>query len=928
MNPIYRFSIDNTTFKKGYIVTGTGAEQLNPQHGYNVEYIRVYGGSQFTINSIAYIGGCFYDYNYNPVGNGFSSTDYPDGVVTAPSGAAYVRVNFPIQMIDDRTTSLKLFGVEQIDTRIMKPTYKDDLAKDWELETNQRFYRAKLSGKISFIRQDYDYIDGKPFDTEFVLNVQKSNDGGVTWNQYHTAKFMKTDCEFDADNKKVTVQPDPYDEYNDVLAGLEKEYNLIELAPQIEMLNMDKRPLIQIYIPGDTVVSCFLGGTYWEQDANAVDDRNALVNTYYFALCNLLKEMRVTVNGTPTEANGIYAGRMSVTGTNVFTGSLYPDTTTGYYIYASQRYAPPFFGVVLIELRRSSDNAAMFRYTTTLPGNRPWDNADFDAAAVSGSGATGTAHIEMATYNIYARYLLDVETISGLNTYPIPTDDIVENNRNYTRAIGYAIDVAFISNNYSTTPTEWGKRDDNTYFEMPYSIWGQQFFPIARSTWRYASVWFGFYLMDWILEEAGRKSYTLRDSNPIASVISVILQQFAPEITHAATSEYSQFLYGTTNPVAYRNFTLLLTQKSNVKYGYYDRPAQKAPITLQQVTNMLRDCFRAFWYIEDNKFKIEHISWFKNGGKYGGQNVGIDLTTLENIRNGKKWGFASNKWSFDKVDMPERYQFAWMDDVTKGFEGYPIEIISKYVTPGKIEDVNVSNFTTDVDFIMLNPGSISSDGFCLFAAISNSIVNINASDVQLGMHLLGDGTTTPASNYNTTGYTAVTAGTTYAITNMRIVCWYDSNKNWINTFDPVSNAAQIVTAPTGAAFCRITVLTTAWNIFYMNIGDRTIRYKLPYITQAVGGLDLILQNGYMSWIYLQPTFWTYDLPARNVKINNEQTYTNGVERKKKQTVNFPIIDDPNPMYLIKTALGTGQYDKISINLHSRMTKTTVKYDTE
>ena len=64
----------------------------------------------------------------------------------------------------------------------------------------------------------------------------KSDDWGQTYNQYYKAKFMKTDCTFNDDDKLVTVQPETIDQYNDVLAGLEKEYNLIELAPQIEFL--------------------------------------------------------------------------------------------------------------------------------------------------------------------------------------------------------------------------------------------------------------------------------------------------------------------------------------------------------------------------------------------------------------------------------------------------------------------------------------------------------------------------------------------------------------------------------------------------------------------------------------------------------------------------------------------------------------------
>lgn len=713
-------------------------------------------------------------------------------------------------------------------TRYVSPVYKDDLAKEYELETNQRFYRAKLSGKIAFIRDDYDYIRAQSFNTEFVLIIEKSDDFGKTYAEYYRGKFMNTDCEFSDDDRKCTLQPDTLDNYNDVLAGLEKEYNLITLAPEITRLKLDKRPLIQIYIPGDSVVSCFLTGLYWEQDANAITDRNALVNTYHFALCNLLKEIKITVNGTPTDANGLYAGRMTVTGSNVFTGTLYPDINNGYIIRASQQYAPPFWGVILYELVRQSDNVVLFRYQIAVPGNQPWDNVDFDMTAVTDSGATGTAHAEMATYSIYARYLLDVDTISGLNTYPIPIDDIVENNRNYRRAIGYAIDVAYISNNYSDVPTEWGLSDNGKYFAPPYTLWGQTFFPIARSTWRYASIWFGFSSFDWILEKEGRKQYTLRDSYPLSSVLQVLLSQFAPQIRHDGTPEYSQFLYGASNPISGIQFTTLVTQKTNLLVGDYDNPAQKAPTTLQQFTNMLRDCYKCYWYLDGNKFKIEHINWFKNGGTYSyNQQLTADLTQLTNIRNGKKWGFKSSAWSFDKVDMAERFQFKWMDDVTKGFEGYPIDILSKYVTAGKIEDVNVSNFTSDVDYMILNPAAIANDGFALFGAIK----------------------------------------------------------------------------------------------------DDTGAYVLPYITLGISGLDYILQNGYLSWMFLQSRYWVYDLPAYDAMINNELAYVQGIERKKKQVVEYPSNTDPDPMKLIKTYLGNGQIDKISVNLHSRMNKVTLKYDT-
>lgn len=714
----------------------------------------------------------------------------------------------------------------------VRPNYKDDLTLDYELEANQRFYRAKLSGKINFVRADYDIINNAPFDSEFFLYIEKSDDWGQTYNQYYKAKFMKTDCTFNDDDKLVTVQPETIDQYNDVLAGLEKEYNLIELAPQIEFLTIRKRPLIQIYVPGDSIVSCFLGGTNWEQDANATTDQNALIQTYHFALCNILKEIQITSHGSPAVISGLYTGRMATgASANVFEGKLYPELNVNYYIYITQQRIDGLpFGAVVVEIRKQSDDTAMFRYikSTTLP----FDTLEFDLTAVEGSGATGTMHADMKSYNIYARYLCDVEKIDDLNTYPLPADDIVDNNRNYRRAIGYAIDVAFISNNFSDTPTEWGLADSGKYFEPPYSIYGQTFYPIARSTWRYASLWFGFYLMDWILEKKARKAYTLRDVFTLSSCINVLLKEFAPGITHEATPEYSQFLYNTNNPISGKSFKLLISQKSNIINGEYQTPAQKAPITLQQIMTMLRDIYKCYWYIEDGKFKIEQINWFRNGGSYGyNPIIDYDLTQLENVRNGKKLAFATSEYSFDKVDMPERYQFEWMDDVTTPFEGLPIEITSKYVTAGKIEEINISNFTSDIDLMLLNPGAISSDGFALFAAVT----------------------------------------------------------------------------PSGGG-----------------------QLELPFTRQTVEDVEYYLQNGYLAFINIQPTYWVYDMPARNFKINNAQSHAmGGIERKKKQTLNFPAgTTDPNPMQLVKTYIGNGQVDKLSVNLCSRNIKATLKYDTE
>lgn len=836
MNPIYRHSFVNAFLANGQIIITTGNINGNNTNFYHtrtfVPVRNVYPRKLFQ-NYTPKAGGAFYDSNKKIIGGWRSDPAATNTGFDIPGDAAYIRFDVSKAQYADGTAWLRLGTLDApnvLQGQTVHPIYKDDLSKEYELETNQRFYRAKLSGKITFVRDDYDYINRQSFDNEFLYCIEKSDDGGRTWFQYFQGKFMKTDCTFTDYDRKVVVQPDTIDDYNDVLAGLEKEYNLITLAPTIQRITINKRPLIQIYVPGDSVVSCFLGGTNWEQDANATTDQNTLVQTCHFALCNILKEIRVTANGTPSDIAGLYTGRMTTDpSTDTFSGNLFQANNNLYYIHMAQKGINGLpVGLAMVEIRRRSDDVTLFVYVKATTS--PFDTLEFDLVPAKGSSATGTMHADMKSYNIYARYLCDVEKINDLNTYPLPADDIVDNNRNYSHAIGYNVDVAFISNKFSDTPTEWGLADNGKYFAPPYSIYRQTFYPIARSTWRYASLWFGFYLMDWRLEEKARKEYTLRDAFSVASCISVLLNQIAPGITHEATAKYSQFLYGRNNPISGLKFRLLVSQKTNIINGEYQQPAQKALTTLQQFTNMLRDCFKCYWFIEDGRFKIEHVQYFRNGGSYSdGVVLSHDLTKELNSRNGKPWAFNTSEYSFDKVDLPERYQFKWMDDVTAAFEGLPIQVISKYVTPGKIEDVNVSNFTSDIDMMLLNPGNMSSDGFALFAAV------------------------------------------------------------------PPTSGSQ---------------------------------WTLPFTRQTVNGVEYILQNGYLAFINLQSTYWLYDLPARRVSINGSETDAYGIERKKKQTLIFPANDDPNPMQLIKTYIGNGQVDKLSVNLCGRNIKATLKYDTE
>ena len=154
------------------------------------------------------------------------------------------------------------------DTRQAFPIYKDDLAIDYTMETGEQFYRGKLSGKLTFQKDDYLFIFNKAFDTQFDIVIYISHNHGATWKKYWTGYFWKTDCAIDEDSKTVVVTPVVNDNYSAVLAGLDKEFDLMTLAPTIREIQMKKRPCLQIYIPGMGSVGQIMFGnnTYWETE--------------------------------------------------------------------------------------------------------------------------------------------------------------------------------------------------------------------------------------------------------------------------------------------------------------------------------------------------------------------------------------------------------------------------------------------------------------------------------------------------------------------------------------------------------------------------------------------------------------------------------------------------------------------------------------
>lgn len=711
----------------------------------------------------------------------------------------------------------------------VNPHYKE-LNKKYAKESGQEFFRISLDGKINLFGSDYELVRNSSLEDQMILIIDKYNRTSGKWIEYYKGEFNKTDCKLDYEKKSCELKTTALDEYNDVVNKYENTYDLIKLAPEISKINLHKRSLMQVYVKGANSISNFFGGIYWEDDVNeAIDNHNDLINKYYFSYIKAGNEFYIR-NASISDVNGVYAG------TNGYWSKWNPGYT------CKMELVDGSSTMYWIRLYRNSDNTLLYQsekqWAVSDPDNIyiAIENKNIKMVNVNNSNDTFTIESPFV-YHIYRRLLCDVDSVEDSegvkNTYDLPSDDFVTDNRNYKKCIGLTGGMFFCTSRAVDEPTRYGLNDYNQYFTnefIPSSVGIGRPLPISRNSWANASLWYVYDSYYSLFEQRLRKQYTLKDSYSIAAAIKALLKEIDPTLQHEATAEYSRFLYDTTVPMSMARFYVHITQKTNILKGEYDQPAQKAEVSLEDIMKMLRDCFRCYWYIEDGKFKIEHISFFMRGGSYSyNTNVQLDFTKLVDQFNKKLSSYFQSEVEYDKTDLNQRYEFGWMDDVTDLFGGVTIDVKSNYIQKDKTEEINISQFSSDVDYMLFNPSNFSDDGFALLCPVKNgSSLELPIVETQL----------------------------------------VDENGDTYNA---------------------------------------------------------VIQNFYAAWAYLV-RFYMYDMPASNLDCNVlGDLYANGVKMCMKHTIEFPTEEDLDELELIKTTIGNGKIDEISVNVNTRHAKVRLLY---
>ena len=490
------------------------------------------------------------------------------------------------------------------------PHYKQ-LKKKLKKENNQMFFRESLDGKINLFGQDYLLVKNASIESTIYFYVYR----GQTL--FASASFNKSDCKFDHFKKSVELKLKYNDKYSKILDAYENTYDLIKLTPALTPITLTKRCVVQIYIQGEKTLSNYAGGTYWETDVDEqVDDEEALTRKYYFSKGP--KFVEVDLQGFNYNINAAYRGLSdnniwNATSTVYVYGVPYkmPCSIKFTKVHNARDYAGAvdpgnvkllstgsgngvfnigddsfyyWYDTYVIEIYTGRDGTGTKIYQSDYQYGK---DTNFTLAA--GEGLYPMSRIEqpipqmdptpntfnlgayVIEYQVWGRLLCDVDKVPSheaghegeyINTYDLPRDDFATPRRNYRKCIGLrgfdspsSVVTIHQTESTSETPTSYGMNDFGEYFVPPFTLYGQYYYPLARSSWANVSLWvrLGMAGMIWPFEEfcaETYKEYSIKDVYHIGDAIKALLAEIDPTISHDKTAEYSSFLYDHTGASA------------------------------------------------------------------------------------------------------------------------------------------------------------------------------------------------------------------------------------------------------------------------------------------------------------------------------------------------------------------------------------------
>ena len=872
------------------------------------------------------------------------------------------------------------------DPRECHPNYSDDLAVTIDREDGEWYYKRKLDGSITFQTADYSWIMGQAFDGTFTLTIKESHDLGAHWYDYFEGTFSRANLDIDEDNHAATIASFIEGVYNAIENGKDEEFDLMKLIPDSNFKTVqsqvwpalalvDECSSAKVSFSDIYCLSPFTSGGYKDSIENYhADDKNMADNPNGRLNC-IWVEAKLTMDDETSSLNGHYTGFCEYKEVHQYGSPLYTDQE---FIMNSlgngHLYSKHGTYQITLRLHLTYGNDVPSTYIQAdLPnGESITFDCGYFAQDSEGENFIPTYYSPIVLLktdiesHAYASLEMHIHYIySSLLTYSSTgvRDNILNVGAQYKGIARFQGGGLTIYSTPNTVDYPNGYRlvpgsDENgsmpQYFAPPDDE--HNYIPVAQQNWQYASLWYTIEpsVQNGLLNPSKMGTFALASCFPIGTCIRCLLDRISNhKIIFNESTESSRFLYELLNPVTNKlNFSYLITQKTNLMNSDFGSSATRCIVRLNWFLELLRNAFNCYYWLEkrdDGKylFRIEHVEYFRNGGRYDGDlDHSIDLTTMTPGRNFprdnslvKHLSDQTNKYKYDLKNMAEKYTFSWQGDGgSDAFKGNPMFFKAGWIETGSSEDHQVDNIFADLTWLLLNAGtdtasSKNRDGVFLFAGYASSYTG----QWIPGMPPLGQ-------------YLVLAQNQPM------------SSDVFINLTIP--NGQQVTLETAGGTIATYTgdgsdqdiIVTSRLPYLRLNFGSNFSQLVINYITVPSGNTSVYqvavtpnllrndgstLQNGPLAWPWLQNDFLHYDIPARKWSFNSDdldsaEWQNNGtVKMVQKQEISiFPMPEKATEDTImaitgIRTAIEggkTGIITNAKINLSSRNAELTVIYN--
>lgn len=871
-------------------------------------------------------------------------------------------------------------GGEEVQTQVF-PVRGDDVAVNIEKASDEWYYTRKMSGKLTFVRGDYDWMMARDLDGTYTLTVENSTDGGSSWREYFVGSFSRANLTIDEDNRRAELDGLSEGVVELIEKGKGEEYDLNKIIPDGEAVEVQGQvhPALALVDYRSSSISksdmwckeAIVGGGYdGKHSDSGFSEDEEVASSQLWNFVRLIGECQVKMKDGYTAANGLYANNLSYS--TRFSDRTFPVGT----MYSSNGYAvvieveserddePPFVYHFYRHIYLRDPNGIQTDINTTIIGLAKQSPMSlvFDFA----DDANNT--IEKVTiFFHYIRAAFLTQSADGVQENILDTGDyykgmtafegsgltIEATNRTVERPNGHRLVPG--TGEQGTTPQYFAPPEDNAGW-----------IPLAEDNWNYGSMW---YKIEPSVENG------LADPEKVGTFrwtrcwrIGTCLRYLLPKVTGGKVTftegvEGSRFLYDTVNPVAGGEpFDYLVTQKSNVMHPAATG-ASRCIVTLNWFLELLRNAFNVYYWVEKVSdgyvFRAEHVEYFRRGGGYDSALMSqMDLTQMKpyrNFRGGdglpvKRLSDQTNKYSYDLNGMTEKYTYSWQGDGgSDAFKGHPMIFKAGWVEKGSSESKEVDNIFADLAWLMLNAGTDTAssknyDGLFIFAGY-RPIASMSIENSVPSSQLLLLANMSQMIYVAIDIYLIIPEGQTVTLQRH----WYQPQQGTqtLATYTGTGKL-QVISIEFESAFIVPNSLAINFGAGYVGVFIYRIHARTGAVYNVANVRDLLadgvsyLLNGALAWPWLQNEYLHYDVPAKRWSYTAddvdevEEWENNGtVKLVKKQTVGVVpfMTGDPVTDKGITTALKdrneqkmTGLIESVAVNLGSRNGEVTLLYD--